>query len=249
MNLITKLSVAPHEQAAQPWNSGWWKWSCTTQDGCSHPPPASWVHLVPGEHTVGTGELQCGTELGLPAQSSLCVKHLMLLNNRVGLPVLAKLASCNRDDDIFAFGIFCFCTTSNFPPWCQERFLSTSPGRSQIRTPVLYLCYLYKKVSLPTAFILFTKGNVELNRIYIKVSSDSFTFSAVLSLGICLRGGPNQKGTLLFSLYCTLTYKKFTREMMWKQPTLLPWLKFLDLERLPLVRVICKSHFAPRKCM
>lgn len=166
------------------------------------PPSTCQLGTAGAWYTLQRLELQCGTELALPAQSTLCVKHLTLLNNRVGLPVVAKLASCNRDDDIFAFGIFCFWTTSNFPPWCQERFLSTSPGRSQIRTAVLYLCYLYKKVSLPTAFISFTKGNVELNRIYIKVSSNSFTFSAVLSLGICLRGGPNPKGTILFSLYC-----------------------------------------------
>lgn len=126
-----------------------------------HRTPASWAH--PGVCTrvnapCGTGQLQCGTQLVLPGQRSWCVKHLMLLNNRVGLPVLAKLASYNRDDNNFAFGIFCFCTTSNFPPWCQERFLSASTGRSQIRTAILYLCFLFIKVSLPTAFIFLPKA-------------------------------------------------------------------------------------------
>lgn len=79
----------------------------------------------------------------------------MLLNNRVGLSGWAKLASYSRDDDIFALGIFCFCTVSNFPLQCQERFLSTSAERSQITTALLDLCYHYKKVKLANCLLFY----------------------------------------------------------------------------------------------
>lgn len=125
----------------------------------------------------------------------------MLLNNRVGLPVLAKLASCNRDDDIFAFGIFCFCTTSNFPPWCQERFLSTSPGRSQIRTPVLYLCYLYKKVSLPTAFILFYQRQCRAQQnIYQSFQWFLHLFCCAVTWYLPQRWSQSKRNTFVFSI-------------------------------------------------
>lgn len=99
-------------------------------------------------------ELQGLTEQVLAGQSHLCVKRLMLLNNRVGLSGLAKLASYSRDDDIFALGIFCFCTVSNFPLQCQERFLSTSAESSQITTALLDL-YRYKRWSWQTASLLY----------------------------------------------------------------------------------------------
>lgn len=38
---------APHEQAAQPQNSGCWRCFCTSQNAhhsCSHPTPTSWTH-------------------------------------------------------------------------------------------------------------------------------------------------------------------------------------------------------------
>lgn len=174
----------------------------------------------------------------------------MLLNNRGGPPVLAKVASCNRDDGIFAFGIFYFFTSSSFPPWCQERFLSTSTGRRQIRTAFLYLCYLYKKVSLPTAFIFYQRQCTAQQNIY-----QSFQFPSPFLLCCHLTFASEviqiKKGHFCFLCIANLRYKKkkFTREMIWKQPTLLPWLKFLDLERLPQVRFVCKSPFAPRKCM
>lgn len=76
--------------------------------------------------------------------TSLCVKCFTLQNNRVGLTALAKLACHNRNEDIFAFVIFCFCTLSNFPLQRQERFPSVSTESSQVRTAVAYLYYVLK---------------------------------------------------------------------------------------------------------
>lgn len=142
----------------------------------------------------------CGTEQVSSGQSSLCVKHLMLLNNRVGLPVLAKLAPYNRDDDIFAFGIFFFCTTSNFPLWCQERFLSTSTGRSQIRTAVLYLCYLYKKVSLPTAYIFYQRQCTAQQNIYQSFQWFLHLFCCAVAWHFPQRWSQSKKNTFVFSI-------------------------------------------------
>lgn len=212
------------------------------KSGCpSQLQPSNTCQLdTPGNAACGTGELPCGTQL---------VSKIMLLNNRV--PVLAKLASYSKDDNIFAFGIFCFCPTSNFPLWCQERFLSASTGRSHIRTAVLYLCLAYKMLTCQLSSYFYQRQCTPQQNIYQSFQWFLHLFCCAVTQHLPQRWSQSKKEHFCFLYIASVRYKKkkFTREMIWKQPTLLPWLKFLDVERLLQVRVIWKSPFAPRKCI